>query len=100
MSTLYSRMYLCPLGLKISPLILVDTDVERHTMLHDRQVEAGEQYVVVLTEFGDGMTRTRVLACVTAYDAGAAIGALALVRMYSRWVDSSRLAMSRRSNLR
>jgi len=48
-------------------------------MLHDRQIKAGEQYVVVLTEFGDGDDEDAVvLACVTAYDAGAAIGALAV----------------------
>ena len=48
-------------------------------MLYDRQIEAGEQYVVVLTEFGDGDDEDAVvLACVTAYDAGAAIGALAV----------------------
>ena len=70
---------LVPLGAEDIALILVDTDVERHAMLHDRQIEAGEQYVVVLTEFGDGDDEDAVvLACVTAYDAGAAIGALAV----------------------
>ena len=33
---------LVPLGAEDIALILVDTDVERHAMLHDRQIEAGE----------------------------------------------------------
>ena len=27
--------------------VLVDSNIERHSVLHDRQIEAGEQYVIV-----------------------------------------------------
>jgi len=59
--------------------VLVDPKIEGYSVLYDRQVEAGEQYMVVVTEFGYGDDEdTMVFACVTAYDAGAAVGTFAV----------------------
>ena len=70
---------LVSLGAEDIALILVDPDIEGHAVLHDRQVEAGEQYVIIGAECRDrDDEHTMVFAGIAADDTGATVGTLSI----------------------